>query len=252
LIEGSILIVSKYRLENIRTRLLSQNLHTTKNKLLDFIINCEEAPIGHVYSVTLYQRQPDQAYLLDIEKIIETIQGDLIDSTEQASIPYFICGDLDIIKNAKSANSLMNTFFRSDLLDWVDASAFLLQSIPAYPNVSVCQDYVITTTPLTLSNNQTRPLAKVQLKNKYSFDLYLKNLTGTYWDKNAILLCKGNNAGASAGTDTDGNTSAEAHVSHTETDNKGNSMSVEVSGEVRKDRDGNSSASGRFSIDIDF
>lgn len=66
-----------------------------------------------------------------------------------------------------------------------------------------------------------------------------------------VILC-GGHAEASAEKDSQGNSSASAGVSISETSDNGTTYSVGASGEMSKDSEGNASAKGGFTVTIDW
>ncbi len=236
-------IASKYPLEGIRFYPLNDEKNNAEG-FFDFIVRNEQFSIGHVYAIQL----AENLYLLQFEKILEKIQGDLLESSE--AIPVFLCGNLCAQENPFVISLVQECFSAEGSKDY---NAFLLKPLPRFFSNPSYQEYTLISCPVPFLNCVSGTLFSIQEPYAYSSYSIFRNdkEMDCMFEGNYTLLAAGG-ASVSTSHDSKGNTAVDVEFKTSTTTESGNTYSWSASGGVSRDERGDSSGKVETTFEINW
>lgn len=188
--------------------------------LFDFILTDVQGPIGHFYCTQSNSFSVSKSLL---QTALEKIEIDFSDAREE--MPFILCGNFDaaieILEYFEGIKSVFLLKVPSLIVDYPLEKRHLIQATQVQDNLGVLS---------TIIWQQQDE----QFNDCEQFFAAHKNDDGSTSEDSVSY---------SAGYDREGKAYVEGSISHETRDQDGWSSSVELKGEVSRDRDGNTNAS---------
>ena len=239
--QEGILIVSKFRIEDIQFNHSRRGVADLTNGFFDFVIKNDDQSLGHVYVANLHNNLDQEELFQAFDDVVDKMQED-VQKMDEESIPFLLCGNFGSFELSEEGKSLIGSYFRTENEQAV-GEVLLLQSLPAFPYKILTPEYLFLRSSLSIMEDQPASLTLLKKGGSLSLLETLNNFSGASWNKNYTILCGGHTE-IEADKDDKGNISLEASVSiDNETDNGAN-YSTEIS--ASGDTQGNVSCEGSF------
>lgn len=239
--QEGILIVSKFRIEDIQFNQSRREVGDLTNGFFDFVIKNEDHSLGHVYVANLHHNLDQEDLFHSFYVVVEKMQED-VQRMDEESIPFLLCGNLGSFEYYEEGKNFLGSYFRTENGQAI-GEVLLLQTLPAFPYKIFTPEYLFLRTSLSILEDQPASLTLLKRGGSLSLLETLNNFSGASWNKNYTILCGGHTE-IEADKDDKGNISLQASVSiDNETDNGAN-YSTEIS--AGGDTQGNVSCEGCF------
>ena len=168
---SSLLVISKYQLEKLHFNQFKEE----ENGFFDFVVQCEQAGIGHVYSAHLPSGKCEDTRAIRLWQIVDKIETDFL---QEESMPFILCGDLGIVRGCReAAETLLEGSFYFTKEQLGTSYVLYFPPVPGFFNQPDWENTVVTSV-VPMFDNYSGLLTTVKGKWRKRYFFYGKRNMG--------------------------------------------------------------------------